>query len=229
MNIELFVHNIACKEQELSVSPISLISEGWRNVGDAESTWYCCALGEGGKEGGMVSGLRAHFSLSHRKRILSARRRWRDRRGFIHATIARLLSEEHYKFSRRRLAREARRHPPSLLILKRRHLTVRPPRRSLATSRFGAGLDVQKAQGFLSRKRGLVHLEISFLTPLLVKAENASAAAACLQASVVIYSGHPRTQTNTECCKYRLAARIRTATPTAWPMWPPSLFTSMDL
>lgn len=36
--LELVVHTIAYKEQEPSVSQISLVTEGWRNVGDAEST-----------------------------------------------------------------------------------------------------------------------------------------------------------------------------------------------
>ena len=47
MSIELVVHAIANKEQKPSIT-----GDGWRNVGDAGSTWYSCALGEegGGEE-----------------------------------------------------------------------------------------------------------------------------------------------------------------------------------
>lgn len=121
MNIELVVHNIAYKEQEPCVSQISLVTEGWRNVGDAESTWSSCALGEGGRVSGLRALLRIHAGSA------SSRRCAPDviNRGIVHATIVRLFSEGHYTFSRRRLAREPRRHPPSLWILNRRHLTVR--------------------------------------------------------------------------------------------------------
>lgn len=135
------VHTIVYKEQESSVSQISLMTEGWRNVGDAESTWYSCALGEGGSPGSALG------SASRRKRILSALRCWRDHRGIVHADVVRVFSEGHYKFSRRRLALGPRRHPPSLWILNRRHLTVRRGAHHGAHCRPASsvlGLDAQK-------------------------------------------------------------------------------------
>lgn len=141
MNIEGVVYNIAYKEQEPSVSQTSLMTEGWRIVEDAESTWYSCALGEGGREGGSAGS--ALSSAARRKRVLSALRCWRDHRGIVHANIVRLFSEGHYKFSLRRLAREPRRHPPSLWILNRRHLTVR--RGAHHWRPASVGFDAQKA------------------------------------------------------------------------------------
>ena len=70
MSIELVVHAIANKEQKPSIT-----GDGWRNVGDAGSTWYSCALGEeGGGEERAGSPGSALSSASHAGSASSRRR-----------------------------------------------------------------------------------------------------------------------------------------------------------
>lgn len=169
MNSKSVDHNIAHKEQ---VPPVSQIQRDGGMWGDAASTWYSCELGDGGMEGGRgvgevgeqggreerrggegrLSGLRsASHAGSASSRRCCCRCCWRGHRGIIHASI----------YSPRDItnsadvatwAREPRRHPPSLWIHNRRHLTVR------RGARRGAGRPPASAEGRLLTHENVRHL-----------------------------------------------------------------------
>lgn len=212
MNIEGVVYNIAYKEQEPSVSQTSLMTEGWRIVEDAESTWYSCALGEGGR----VCGLRAQLSRSQEARPLGAALltwspgdRPRQHRAFILRGTLQIQPT----------SLGAGATPTSSVAVDPQPETSYGKTRStpLTTSLCRAWCTKSwRFMGIYPRQAWLVRLEISFLTPLLVKAEKASAAAAaaCLQGgNAVAGLGHdvllsfPNTN---NCCKYGLVEHIHT-------------------
>lgn len=213
MNIEGVVYNIAYKEQEPSVSQTSLMTEGWRIVEDAESTWYSCALGEGGR----VCGLRAQLSRSQEAHPLGAALltwspgdRPRQHRAFILRGTLQIQPT----------SLGAGATPTSSVAVDPQPETSYGKTRStpLTTSLCRAWCTKSwRFMGIYPRQAWLVRLEISFLTPLLVKAEKASAAAAaaaCLQGgNAVAGLGHdvllsfPNTN---NCCKYGLVEHIHT-------------------